>query len=216
MFAGEHISRITRVTPAPTAVRLPSRSRSRITQCCVYTTGTPVPAIPVCSGILPVAERHDAESGAVSRPIAAACNDIAAMPRDREYALLAVPRDYHSGHSSSRQSRRTTGSRRSRVPRDSYRSRSRAKLYDVSAAEAAVYLASFLELLVQALVVHLHLLVVRKVNTRRDRLLNTRRQRDFYPRDAMPARVLAMALCLFVCLFVCLSVTTRCSIETAR
>jgi len=78
-----------------------------------YSTDNPVPAIPVCSGILPVAERHDAESGAVSRPIAAACNDIAAVPRD---ALLAVRRDYHRGHSSSRQSRRTTGSRRSPLP----------------------------------------------------------------------------------------------------
>jgi len=33
----------------------------------------------------------------------------------------------------------------------------------------------------------------------------------FYPRDAMLAGVLAMALCLSVC--VCLSVTSRCSIE---
>jgi len=30
-------------------------------------------------------ERHDVESGAVSRPIAATCNDSAAIPRDREY-----------------------------------------------------------------------------------------------------------------------------------
>ena len=27
---------------------------------------------------------------------------------------------------------------------------------------------------------------------------------NFYPRDAMPARVLAVILCLYVCLFVCL------------
>ena len=29
-------------------------------------------------------ERHDVESGAVSRPIAATCKDSAAIPRDRE------------------------------------------------------------------------------------------------------------------------------------
>jgi len=29
----------------------------------------------------------------------AACKHIVVIPRDREYALLLVPRDYHSGHS---------------------------------------------------------------------------------------------------------------------
>ena len=48
-----------------TSMSLPLPSWSSITQCCVYSTGTPVPAIPVCSGILPVTERHDVESGAV-------------------------------------------------------------------------------------------------------------------------------------------------------
>jgi len=45
------------------------------------------------------------------------------------------------------------------------------------------------------------------------RQLNTFLHRSsFYPRDALLARVLAMALCPSVCL--CLSVTRRCSIET--
>jgi len=36
----------------------------------------------------------------------------------------------------------------------------------------------------------------------------------FYARDAVLARVLAMAQCLSLCLSVCLSLTSRCSIET--
>ena len=35
--------------------------------------------MPVCTNILPVTERHDVESGAVNRPIAATCNVTAAM-----------------------------------------------------------------------------------------------------------------------------------------
>jgi len=81
--------------------KIPSRSRNfysrshssqPVVMRCVYDI-----VIPVCSSILPVTEHLDAESGMVSRPIAAMCNVTAAM-RDQEYTLLAVPRDYHSGY----------------------------------------------------------------------------------------------------------------------
>jgi len=44
------------------------------------------------------------------------------------------------------------------------------------------------------------------------------RRADFYPHDAMLARVLAVAVCLcvFVCLCVCLSFTRRYCINTAK
>jgi len=74
----------------------------------------------------------------------AACKHIVVIPRDREYALLLVPRDYHSGHSRGTKGRAiltngapfdwgvptatmqvktllTKGSRRSRVPRGTHR-----------------------------------------------------------------------------------------------
>jgi len=45
----------------------------------LFTLRVPVLVIPVYSGILPVTERHDVESGAVSRPVGATCKDIAAF-----------------------------------------------------------------------------------------------------------------------------------------
>ena len=62
-------------TSAPVLVPQPSA---------VFTVWVPVPVMPVCSGILPVMEHHDVETGAVSKPIAAAGDDIASVPRDRE------------------------------------------------------------------------------------------------------------------------------------
>jgi len=47
----------------------------------VFTVWVPVPVIPICSGILPIMECHDVESGAVSRPIAETCDVTAAIPR---------------------------------------------------------------------------------------------------------------------------------------
>jgi len=52
--------------------------------------------------------------------------------------LVTVPRDDHSSHSRSRQSRGTEGVRRCRVPRDFYRSQSRAELYLESLSRRAI------------------------------------------------------------------------------
>jgi len=112
------------------SLKIPSRSRNfysrshssqPVVKRCVYDI-----VIPVCSSMLPVTERHDVESGTVSRPIAATCNVTATMPREQEYALLSLPRDYHSGHPRSRQSCRTKDSLS--VPRDFYLSCSCAVL----------------------------------------------------------------------------------------
>lgn len=64
----------------------------------------------------PVTEHHDVESGRVNRPIAVTCNVSAAMPRNWEYTLLPVLRDYHCGHS-----HETKGTCQSQVVWDSHR-----------------------------------------------------------------------------------------------
>ena len=50
----------------------------------VFTAWVVVPVIAICSGLMLVMKCHDVESGAVSRPIAATRNNIAALPQYQE------------------------------------------------------------------------------------------------------------------------------------